>query len=229
MSIDTPNTIQAGQTFELLIFDWDGTIYDSTAQIALSIQRAVEDVGGTPPTLEQAKYVIGLGLREALAHVAPDVPSSKHEELSRRYLYHYATGQDEITIFDGIRELLNTLQKRAVTLAVATGKSRRGLDEALELSGLGAYFQTTRTADETRGKPHPQMLFEIFEELDAKPETSLMIGDTNHDLQLAENAGCPSLAVCYGAQNAQQFSNHQPVMIAQSVPTLSDYLLSVVD
>lgn len=214
--------------FELVVFDWDGTIFDSTAHIAHCIQRAVEDVGGATPSLEQAKYVIGLGLKQALAHVAPDVPASKHEELSRRYLYHYARDKEEITLFDGIESLLQTLKARGIKLAVATGKSRRGLDEALTESGIGNYFQTTRTADETRGKPHPQMLFEILEELDCAAERTVMIGDTNHDLQLAENAGCASIAVSYGAHDPHRFDAHAPLCVAHSVAELETYLLQTV-
>lgn len=215
----------ANTHFDLVVFDWDGTIFDSTAHIAHAIQRAVEDVGGSTPTLEAARNVIGLGLEQALAQTAPDVSPDRYPELSRRYLWHYTRGQDDITLFDGIQQLLQALRLRPVSLAVATGKSRRGLDHALRQSGLGAYFHTTRTADETRGKPHPQMLLEILEELDCPPQNCLMIGDTTYDLQLAANAGCASVAVCYGAHEPHRFAGHQPLFTAAGVAELSEFVL----
>lgn len=211
--------------FDLVVFDWDGTVFDSTAHIAHAIQRAVEDVGGTPPSLETARNVIGLGLEQALAQTAPDVPPARYDALSRRYLWHYSQDQNAITLFEGIHELLETLRQRSIKLAVATGKSRRGLDEALTQSGLGAYFHTTRTADETQGKPHPQMLLEILEELDCQPQSCLMIGDTTYDLQLAANANCASVAVCYGAHAPHRFEGHKPLFTAQTVAELGQFLL----
>lgn len=219
------DTTPAQPRFDLIVFDWDGTIFDSTAHIAHAIQRAVEDVGGSTPTLEAARNVIGLGLDQALAQTAPDVPPERYPELSRRYLWHYTRGQEDIVLFDGIVELLQALRLRPVNLAVATGKSRRGLNHALQQSGLAAYFHTTRTADETRGKPHPQMLLEILEELDCPPQKCLMIGDTTYDLQLAANAGCASVAVCYGAHESYRFADHQPLFTAASVAELSEFVL----
>lgn len=221
---ETALPLHTATPFDLVVFDWDGTVFDSTAHIAHAIQRAVEDVGGTPPSLETARSVIGLGLEQALAQTAPDVSPDRYEELSRRYLWHYARGQSDITLFNGIRELLAALRQRPVRLAVATGKSRRGLDEALEQSGLGAYFHTTRTADETRGKPHPQMLLEILEELDCQPQSCLMVGDTTYDLQLAANAGCASVAVCYGAHAPHRFEGYSPLFTAQTVAELDAFL-----
>ena len=175
--------------FDLIAFDWDGTLCDSTAIIVRCIQQAVCDVGGARPSDEAASYVIGMGLMQALAHAAPDVPPARYPELGHRYRYHYLQHQDDLSLFDGVLPLLGDLRAQGHLLAVATGKSRRGLDEALHSVQLKGVFDGSRTADETAGKPHPLMLQELMAEFDVPPERLLMIGDTTHDLQMALNAG----------------------------------------
>jgi phosphoglycolate phosphatase len=212
--------------FDLIAFDWDGTLFDSTAIITRSIQLAVGDVGGTVPSDHEASYVIGLGLMQALAHAAPDVPQDKYPELGERYKYHYMRHQNDISLFPGVLPMLADLRVQGHLLAVATGKSRRGLDEVLHAVELKDVFHASRTADETAGKPHPRMLHELMAELGVSVERVLMVGDTTHDLQLALNAGCASVGVSYGAHEPAAFELLKPRFIAHSVAQLHDWLLS---
>ena len=212
--------------FDLIAFDWDGTLFDSTAIIVRCIQAAVRDVGGTVPTDKEAAYVIGMGLMQALAHAAPDVPPEKYTELGNRYRFHYIQHQDDLSLFEVVLPLLNDLRERGHLLAVATGKSRRGLDEALHTVQLKGVFDGSRTADQTAGKPHPLMLQELMAEFDVAPERLLMIGDTTHDLQMAVNAGCASVGVSYGAHEPDAFHALQPLAVVHSVRELHDWLLN---
>jgi phosphoglycolate phosphatase len=212
--------------FDLIAFDWDGTLYDSTAIIVRCIQRAVVDVGGAMPTEHAASYVIGMGLMEALAHAAPDVPRERYEALGARYRHHYMAHQDDLSLFDGVLPLLSDLRGRHHWLAVATGKSRRGLDQVLDTVQLKGVFDGSRTADETAGKPHPRMLHELMREFGTEPDRTLMIGDTTHDLQMAQNAGCASIGVSYGAHEPSGFHALGPLHIAHSVQDLHAWLLA---
>ncbi|QKO20987.1 HAD family hydrolase [Rhodoferax sp. BAB1] len=211
--------------YDLIAFDWDGTLFDSTAIITRCIQNAVRDVGGTVPGDKEAAYVIGMGLMQALAHAAPDVPADKYPLLGERYRFHYMAHQNDLSLFTGVLELLADLKQRHHWLAVATGKSRRGLDEVLHTVQLKGVFNGSRTADETAGKPHPRMLQELMREFGVEPERTLMIGDTTHDLQMALNAGCPSVGVSYGAHEPEAFHALQPLHVAHSVRELHDWLL----
>ncbi|MDH4418024.1 MAG: HAD-IA family hydrolase [Acidovorax sp.] len=211
--------------FDLIAFDWDGTLFDSTAIIVRCIQAAVRDVGGTVPTDKEAAYVIGMGLMQALAHAAPDVSPEKYAELGNRYRFHYIQHQDDLSLFEGVLPLLNDLRERGHLLAVATGKSRRGLDEALHSVDLRGVFDGSRTADQTAGKPHPLMLQDLMAEFDVAPERLLMIGDTTHDLQMAVNAGCASVGVSYGAHEPDAFHALNPLAVVHSVRELHDWLL----
>ncbi len=212
--------------FDLIAFDWDGTLFDSTALIVKCIQAAVRDVGGTVPSDQDAAYVIGLGLMQALAHAAPDVPRERYAQLGERYQHHYVREQNRISFFEGVLPMLESLRERGHLLAVATGKSRRGLDEALHSVELQGRFDGSRTADETAGKPHPLMLRELMAEFGTSPERTLMIGDTTHDLQMALNAGCASLGVSYGAHEPQAFAALQPRAVLHSVAELQRWLLA---
>ncbi|MDP1739888.1 MAG: HAD-IIIA family hydrolase [Polaromonas sp.] len=210
--------------FDLIAFDWDGTLFDSTNIIVRCIQAAVRDVGGTVPSDEAAGYVIGLGLMQALAHAAPDVPQDKYPELGARYRHHYVTHQNDLSLFDGVLAMLAALKARGHLLTVATGKSRHGLDEALHAVELKGRFDGSRTADETAGKPHPRMLHELMEEFGVSADRTLMIGDTTHDLQMALNAGCASVGVSYGAHESGAFGALKPRYVAHSVQQLHDWL-----
>jgi len=212
--------------FDLIAFDWDGTLFDSTAIITRCIQEAVRDVGGTVPTDAAASYVIGMALMQALAHAAPDVPADKYPALGARYRHHYARHQNDISLFAGVLPMLDALKARQHVLTVATGKSRRGLDEALQTVELQGVFDGSRTADETAGKPHPRMLNELMREFGVPAARTLMIGDTTHDLQMALNAGCASVGVSYGAHEPAAFDVLKPRFVAHSVRELHDWLLA---
>ena len=220
-SSDTPRP----RRFDLIAFDWDGTLFDSTAIITRCIQNAVQDVGGKRPSDKDASYVIGMGLMQALAHAAPDVPVDRYPELGARYQHHYKIHQADISLFNGVLPMLSDLKSLHYILTVATGKSRRGLDEVLQAVELKDRFSGTRTADETAGKPHPRMLHELMHQFGVSPERTLMIGDTTHDLQMALNAGCPSVGVSYGAHESEDFHALSPLFVAHSVTELHDWLL----
>jgi phosphoglycolate phosphatase len=212
--------------FDLVVFDWDGTLFDSTALIARCIQAACADVGAPVPSDEDASYVIGLGLVDALQRAAPTLPRERYRDLAERYRHHYFARQHELALFPGTLELLESLRERGHLLGVATGKSRRGLDEALATAQLKGVFDATRTADETASKPDPRMLRELMAELGAAPARTLMIGDTTHDLQLAANAGTAAIGVGYGAHAHESFDGYATRHVAHSVVELRDWLLA---
>lgn len=210
--------------FDLIVFDWDGTLFDSTAIITRCIQAACADLGVEVPSDKDASYVIGMGLSDALQHVSPHLARERYAELGNRYRHHYFAKEHEIVLFEGALAMLHALQERNHWLGVATGKSRRGLDEALNSVQLKDIFHATRTAEETASKPNPQMLIELMSELNVEPERTLMIGDTTHDLQLAANAGTARVGVSYGAHESVTFVEFAPLHIAHSVSDLHDWL-----
>ena len=210
--------------FDLVVFDWDGTLFDSTALIVHSIQAACADLGLPVPDDERASWVIGLSLRAAMQHAAPTLTEAQLPAMVDRYRFHYLARQHDLTLFPGVLEMLHALKRRHHWLAVATGKSRVGLDEALHSVALKGLFDGTRTADETRSKPDPQMLNELMRQFGVDPDRTLMIGDTTHDLQLAANAGTPSIAVAYGAHSGTAFATHSPLLVAQTVAELAQWL-----
>jgi phosphoglycolate phosphatase len=212
--------------YDLIAFDWDGTLFDSTRIITRCIQEAVRDVGGTVPDDRSAAYVIGMALMPALAHAAPDVPQDKYPELGARYRHHYLLHRNDISLFEGVLPLLGALRERQHWLAVATGKSRAGLDDVLQTVELNGIFDATRTADETAGKPDPRMLHELMSEMGVPPERTLMIGDTTHDLEMARRAGCDSIGVSYGAHEHVHFEALAPRFVAHSVAELQGWLLN---
>jgi phosphoglycolate phosphatase len=211
--------------FDLIAFDWDGTLFDSTGLIVRCIQSACSDIGADVPSDEAAAYVIGLGLHDALKHAAPGLAPERYPELGARYRHHYFARQHELMLFDGTLAMLQALKAANHWLAVATGKGRRGLDEALAHSQLHGVFDATRTADQTASKPHPMMLLELMAELGASPQRTLMIGDTTHDLLLARNAGVASVGVSYGAHEPEAFDDYGPLFVAHSTRELHDWLL----
>ena len=212
--------------FDLIVFDWDGTLFDSTALIVRCMQAACRDIGVAVPSDEAAAYVIGLGLRDALEHAVPGLPEERYPELGLRYRDHYLTRSHELVLFEGTLQMLHGLKERNHLLAVATGKNRRGLDDALQQSQLRGMFDATRTADETASKPHPLMLQELMAELGTVPARTLMIGDTTHDLQLGANAGTARVGVSYGAHEPEAFDAFGPLFIAHSTPELHRWLLA---
>lgn len=183
----------------LLVFDWDGTLVDTTRAIARSMQRAAADLGLEVPDDRRASHVIGLGLSDALRLAVPGLTRERFPDYVERYRHHYLASGTEPGAFDGVDELLTELQALDIALAVATGKSRIGLERSLEQTGWRGRFVATRCADEGEPKPHPWMLNDLFEELAVEPSEAVMVGDTTHDLQMAQSAGCHAVAVSYGA------------------------------
>ncbi len=213
-----------GRRFELIVFDWDGTLMDSAGTIVACIQAAAVDLGLDPPSEERARHVIGLGLHEALRYALPELEEHRHAELAARYRHHYLAQDTRLTLFDGAESLVRELSDAGFLLAVATGKSRAGLDRALAASGLADAFHASRCADECHSKPHPQMLEELMEELGVLPRLSLMIGDTTHDLHMARNAGVPAIGVAWGAHPASALAEVAPLHVATSIAELRAWL-----
>lgn len=210
--------------YELIVFDWDGTLMDSAAMIVDSVQSAARDLGLEPPPEERARHIIGLGLGDALRHALPDLPEDHYPELVERYRHHYLSRDNQLTLFAGAAALVRELAENGFRLGVATGKSRKGLDRALAHSGLGTFFHGTRCADECHSKPHPQMIEELMDELAVAPEQTLMIGDTTHDLLMARNAGVDAVAVSYGAHPRTGLAEVNYRYCADSVADLQAWL-----
>jgi phosphoglycolate phosphatase len=215
-----------GKVIELIAFDFDGTLMDSTTAIVESIQRAAVDIGVPVPSTERASHIIGLGLLDALRQAMPDLPQERYRELSERYRHHYLARDHELRLFTGVEAMLDELAVAGYLLTIATGKSRIGLDRALGATGLGSRFQSSRCADECHSKPHPQMLQELMEDFGVAPEATLMIGDTTHDLQMARNAGVHAVAVTYGAHPRDVLEAECPAYCANNVEELTSWLRS---
>jgi phosphoglycolate phosphatase len=210
--------------FDLLVFDWDGTLLDSTGAIVSAVQAACRDLEQPLPSDEDALQLIGLGLADVLRRSAPGLSDDRLPLMIERYRHHYLSGDGELNLFDGAAELIAHLHASGFCLAVATGKGRRGLDRAMSACGLGAYFSASRCADECFSKPHPQMLDELMSEFAVPPERVLMIGDTTHDLQMAINAGVAGLAVDYGAHPAKALDALSPLARLHSIAELAQWL-----
>lgn len=211
--------------FDLIVWDWDGTIANSTGMITNAIVKAAEQVG--LPTLDPvaASNIIGLGLKESIYSLYGDIPTEKAQALAAQYTANYYAGESEIPLFDGVKETIIELNRRGYKLAVATGKGRRGLNLALQHCGLTNYFHATRTVDECFSKPHPQMLDELMDILIVTPERTLMIGDTSYDLQMAQNAGVAAVGVTFGAQTQDKLVRYNPLKIFNQFNDLSIWLL----
>lgn len=209
--------------YRLLVFDWDGTIIDSASAIAECIREASRQLGLEVPEFERARHVIGLGLHDAMRIVVPALPAPRYPEFVASYREHFLARKDSMQLFAGMRELLEELSGRHL-LAVATGKSRRGLDRDIEFHGLRPLFAASRCADETQPKPHPAMLRELMEELAVQNDASLMIGDTSHDMEMARAAGVASLAVTYGAHPEDGLRACGPLGCFSTVEALQAWL-----
>ena len=206
--------------YSLIVFDWDGTLLDSAGGIAESIQEAARDLGLPVPETQAASHVIGLGLHDSLRMAVPTLPQDKYQEFAEAYRRHFLARQGAMTLFPGVRELLQALLQGGHRIAVATGKSRRGLDHALESTALRRYFAATRCADETDPKPHPAMLLELMQQLAIEPGRALMVGDTSHDLEMARSAGVDAVAVAYGAHPVDALREFAPRACVESVAEL---------
>jgi phosphoglycolate phosphatase len=214
----------ARKQFDLIVFDWDGTLMDSTSTIVKCIQAAARDLGLPVPRDDDASHVIGLGLHEAMQAAMPNIEPALVVRMVERYRFHFLSKDHELVLFDGVREMLTELSQDAYFLAVATGKSRVGLNRAMNAVGLLSLFDATRCADETFSKPHPAMLQELTRELGQDLRRTVMIGDTSHDLLMANNAGAAGIAVQYGAHPVDQLDACNPVYSAATVAELHQWL-----
>jgi phosphoglycolate phosphatase len=211
--------------FELVVFDWDGTLMDSEARIVVCMQRAAADVGLPVPSVAAARDIIGLGLADAVQRLFPQADAPRVTSLVDAYRHHWL-GDDvaPAAMFAGAEPLLEGLRAAGCLLAVATGKSRRGLDKALDESGLAGYFHATRCADETFSKPHPQMLEEILTDLDTRPAAALMVGDTEYDMQMARSARVPAVGVAHGVHAVERLLAHGAMHCFDDLYQLSHWL-----
>ncbi len=210
--------------YELIAFDWDGTLLDSAGAIVKSIQAACADLGLEIPPDARARHVIGLGLADAMRHAVPDLPPERYDAMVDRYRFHYLSGDHALTLFDGVPAMLQRLKDAGHILTVATGKSRLGLERALDHSGLRPMFDASRCADECHSKPHPQMLLELMAEFGMSEASTVMIGDTSHDLLMAKNAGVDGLAVTYGAHPHDHLLDCGPRACLHTVAELDAWL-----
>jgi phosphoglycolate phosphatase len=213
------------KTFELLVFDWDGTLMDSEAHIVASMQRAMMDEGLEPASRERVRNIIGLGLREALISLIPGKTEQQYQALTDRYRVHFFT-DDPCQPFTGAETVLQSLRDQGYLLAVATGKGRNGLDRALRSTGFERFFSISRCADEAHSKPHPQMLQQIMEILDVDPRQTLMVGDTEYDLRMAQSAGTASLGVDYGVHERERLLSCEPLGCLSDIGELPEWLLA---
>ena len=214
----------APRRFELLVFDWDGTLMDSAAAIVASLQAACADLDLPPPADERARYIIGLGLNDALAHVLPGLDVAQYPRVAERYRHHFLKLDGGTTLFPGITEVISRLHQSRLKLAIATGKSRRGLARSLAASGLEPYFHASRCADEGHAKPHPGMLQALMEEVAVPGDRTLMIGDTSHDMKMARAAGVACVGVSYGAHSREAILACSPLACVHSVDELRAWL-----
>lgn len=212
--------------FELLVFDWDGTLMDSAAAIAESLQSACIDLALPVPSTERARHVIGLGLTDALAYVLPELPANDYPKVLDQFRLHFLRRDGGTTLFPGAGDMIRELRDRGFMLAVATGKSRRGLDRALQATGLTGCFDTTRCADEGFSKPHPEMLETVMDTLATPRAATVMIGDTTHDLDMAKAAGVASVAVTYGAHPRTVLQACNPLAMIDELQSLRSWLLA---
>ena len=215
------------QNIELVIFDWDGTLFDSVGQIVASLQYAAQQFE-QPLTDDAAKSIIGLGLPEVMQILFPQVPDLQ-QDILQCYADHYVANSKGDAWFSGVAELLADLKQQGIKLAVATGKSRKGLDRVLSQTNSHQIFDITRAASETKSKPDPLMLQEILAELDVAVECAIMVGDTSYDLEMAENLNMPRIGVSYGVHSIETMQQYQPLTIAHNVQDLHAYLQTILE
>jgi len=209
--------------YSLIVFDWDGTIIDSASSIAECIRDSARDLGLPVPTTERASHVIGLGLHDSLRLAVPELQAQQYPEFVAAYRKHFLAREDTMGLFAGMEDLLKELKGQHL-LAIATGKSRRGLDRALAATGIRPLFRASRCADETNPKPHPAMLLELMAELGFSKDQTLMIGDTSHDLEMARAAEVDSVAVTYGAHPEEGLRACTPTACVSTVRELKAWL-----
>ncbi len=198
---------------------------DSTEIIAGSIQDAARDLMLPVPSTQEAKYVIGLGLADSIAHLFPNLDAKRQLDVIDRFRVHYLARENETPLYPGVKSMLSRLELDGFLLAIATGKARRGLDRVLTATNLKQHFVTTRCADEGLPKPHPDMVEHILKHTRVDKSRAVMVGDTTHDLELAKNAGIAAIAVDYGAHKTDALAAYKPHLIANTVPELTAWIL----
>lgn len=223
MSSERTNSAPSS-SYEAVIFDWDGTLMDSTAHIVSALQATCRDLALPVPPDDEAGWVIGLSLQAALYRLVPDLGADRVDQFVARYREHHLRTLHEIRLFAGQDVLLRDLHAGGILLGVATGKSRMGLDANLAHLGLAPVFHATRTVDEARGKPDPDMLLQLLSELDLNPARVLMVGDTTHDIHMAHAAGVDSLAVTYGAHRPELLQAARPTALVSSVSAMQGWI-----
>jgi phosphoglycolate phosphatase len=212
-------------TYQALVFDWDGTLIDSIERIANSLQLAGEKVCGIKVSSSAARNVIGLGLQEAMTQLHPELGAEQITAICEAYKQHYLHESEiEAPLFHGVVDLLDNLRTRGYTLAIATGKSRTGLDHSLQTHNLAHYFSSTRCAGENRSKPHPEMLLGVLQDVGISAQQALMIGDSEHDMLMASNAKVKAIAVTHGVHKAEVLLKHQPLACLDQITELSSFL-----
>ncbi|HUH39645.1 MAG TPA: HAD-IA family hydrolase [Castellaniella sp.] len=212
--------------YRAVVFDWDGTLMDSTGHIVSALQGACTDLGLAVPTAEAASWVIGLSIENALYRLVPDLNEQEMAAFVNRYRERFLAQDRGLRLFPGLEIFLRGLHARGMVLGVATGKTRRGLDRALDALSLQEVFRATRCADEAAGKPDPAMLEQLLIEFDLEPFEVIMVGDTTHDVLMARNAGVDSLAVSYGAHPRQVLGAAEPTALVSTVADMQSWLLA---
>ena len=216
MSDSNLQNVMQQQDIRLIVFDWDGTLMDSEGQIVACLRAAMHDLGLETLADDVLRNVIGLGLREAIDTLIPGQDAVFQEAFVGQYRNHWFASESS-HLFDGVREVLELCKKQDFLLGVATGKSRRGLDRVLGETGLDSCFDATRCADEAPSKPHPQMLVDIMQVLEVSPVQTIMVGDTEYDMEMATNAGAGKVAVTTGVHTPERLAQHAPMVTLQKL------------
>ena len=211
------------EKIKLIVFDWDGTLMDSEAQIVACLHAAIADLGLEPMEDDTVKNVIGLGLREAIDTLVPGRDQEFHQTFVDYYRKYWFQSEASV-LFEGVRDVLDTFRQQKLLLAVATGKARRGLERVLGETGLASCFHATRCADEAPSKPHPQMLLDIMARLDVLPKETLMVGDTEYDMEMATNAGVAKIAVRTGVHSEERLNRHAPLVCLEQLTDMPMWL-----
>ncbi len=212
--------------YPVIIFDWDGTLIDSIERIVTSLQHASKVTTGANINAQQARDVIGLGLDEAISKLHPEIEQTALNPVINAYKQHFIHENTVAApLFPGVRMLLQTLIDMQLTLAIATGKSRQGLDYAITEHNVAHFFTTTRCAGEYLSKPHPDMLLSILDELKVKPSQALMVGDSEHDLLMAKRANVDCIGVTHGVQTAATLMQFDPLFCLDNITDLPKRLL----
>ena len=212
------------KTYRALIFDWDGTLADSTAHIVDAVQFAFQQNGLPPPSIDDARSIIGLSLENAMLQLGRNDARDKMDDLITAYRTYYFRSDRPIKLFDQAYPLLQESRKHYL-LGIATGKSRRGLERGLDDTKTRQFFCATRTADECASKPNPDMILSLCDEWNIKPSETLMIGDTTHDLLTAHNAGADAVGVASGAHSVQKLNTAPNIAIFNNLWQLQKWLL----